>query len=306
MSAPRATGWKKQPDDERDHDALKVILRVVPSVPEKASNEDLGKEDLDQGALGSCTSNGSGQTVRAAQILEQVEKTRLLWIAAGNDEATFDAVAALAEAQATTPFWSRLMMYFLARAYEGTTGRDNGANIRDIYKAANKFGFCAESVWAYNDNADPTAGPTPYKDTPPAEAFRQAYDQRQSAENVKEKVIDYALIRETGYARVDAVKLAISQRHLVTYGTLVTNRFCSDMSANDGKPIDPPTNMQDIAGGHCMALDAYDPDGVESLNSWSKKYGRNGHCKLSWDYVAWSETSDLWVVRRAPLLAKVG
>ncbi len=289
MSAARALGWNKQPDDDRDHDAMKAVILRVTATPESASNADLTKV-VDQGGLGSCTANGSGQAVRAAEILMQ----------SGGE------AAAIQLAQTATPFWSRLFAYYLARAYEGTVKQDAGANIRDIFKAINKFGFCAESALPYNDNSDPENGPTPFSQMPPAEAFREAYDQRQSAENVQANVIDYALIRETGTARVDAIKLAISQRHLVVFGTLVTNGFCSDMSANGGRPISAPSlaPASDIAGGHCMAIGSYDAEGAGIVNSWSTQFGQRGWCKFAWDYIMWNRTTDLWVVRRAPLLLK--
>jgi C1A family cysteine protease len=297
----RALGWKKQAEDSRDHDAMKVMLRTVPSVPAAADNHDLVKI-VNQGQLGSCTANGSGQAVRAAQILEIVEKQLAAWTAAGKPASLFDSAAATKTANDVLEFWSRLMSYYLARSFEGTVKEDAGANIRDIFRAINKFGFCAESVWPYNDNSDPEQGPTPFNHMPSAEAFRAAFDQRASAQNVQANVIDYALIRETGDARVDAIKLAISQRHLVVFGTDVTEKFCSDMSANNGQPIEPPTDGKDIAGGHCMAIGGYDELSPKIINSWDTDWGQNGWCRFSWDYIKWSNTSDLWIVRRAPLL----
>lgn len=306
MSRAASLGWKKQPHDDRDHDALKVMLAAAPpTVPESASNADLVKTDLDQLQLGSCTANGSGQAVHAAQILKMVEIALGEWTAAGNAPALFDTRAATVRAQSQLEFWSRLMAYYIARSYEGTVKEDAGANIRDIFKGINKFGFCPESLWPYNDNTDPRNGPTPFSEMPPSAAYRAAYDQRTSAQNVQANVIDYALIRATGQARIDAIKLAVSQRHLVVFGTTVTETFCSDMTANGGRPIDPPTNGKDIAGGHCMAIGAYDREGAGIINSWSKQFGQDGWCKFSWDYITWVETTDLWVVRRAPILRTV-
>lgn len=295
----RALGWKKQPDDDRDHDAMKAILRPAVSVPESADNHDLVKV-VDQGQLGSCTANGSGQAVRAAQILEIVEKQQVAWDTAGHNPAEFDVVGATAKANATVEFWSRLFAYYLARSFEGTVKEDAGANIRDIFRAINKFGFCGEHAWPYSDN---TQSGAPFSHMPPADAFREAYDQRLSAQNLAANVIDYALIRETGEARKNAIKLAVSQRHLVVFGTLITEGFCSDMSANNGEPIAPPLDLKDIAGGHCMAIGGYDERGPDIINSWSEAFGKKGWCKFTWDYMTWHETTDLWIVRRAPILS---
>ena len=225
-------------------------------------------------------------------------------IADGNAPTLFDAVASIARAQVALEFWSRLFPYYLARAYDHTTKEDAGTNIRTIFRAVNKFGFCAESAWPYDDNTDPKNGPTPFSQMPPANAFRLAYDQRLSADNLQANVIDYARITETGDARINAIKLASSQRHLIVFGTTVSEEFCGDMSANNGKPIAPPGPGATIAGGHAMSIGGYDADGAHIINSWSEAFGQRGWCKFAWEYMAWSQTTDLWIVRRAPLLGK--
>jgi hypothetical protein len=288
----RPLGWKQDPYDDRDRDALKTrfITKAAPVavIPSSSDNHDIVKI-VDQGQLGSCTANSTGQIIRAAQILELRESGM-----------------SLAAAQNVLEFWSRLWAYFLARGFDHTTKEDAGTNIRTIFKAINKYGFCAESTWPYNDNTDPDKGPVTFDKMPSAEAFRESYDLRNDAENIKANVVDYARITEVGQARINAVKLALSQRHLIAFGTTVTEKFCSDGSANKGKPIDPPTANDALAGGHAMAMGSYDASGVGVINSWSKSYGLDGWCRFSWDYVVWAQTTDLWVVRRAPQMVKAG
>lgn len=287
---PRSCGWIPDPYDARDQDAVKLLASGPTTVPASADNHDLVKV-IDQGALGSCTANGTAQAIRAAEIVEQVEQA----VARGEDPVT-----ALLLAQASTPFMSRLFAYFLARAWEGTTLQDAGTYIRLIFASLNKYGFCSEDVWPYSDDTDPKTGA--FARMPPAEAYRQAYDQRDSLVNKDAGLLSYSRITATGNSRVDAIKLAVSKRYLIVFGTLVTNHFCSDMSANGGKPIDPPTNKVGIAGGHAMCIGGYDAQGAKIVNSWSEQFGDNGWCTFSWDYMMWPETTDLWIVKRSPLL----
>lgn len=304
MSRALALGWKKDEPDDRDHDAMKVFLHAAPTVvPDTSDNADLSLI-VDQLQEGSCTANGTGQAMRAAQLLEMVEIDLAKWIAAGNNPTLFDARASLATAQVSTEFWSRDFMYYLARAFDGTVKQDAGTNIRTIFQVANKFGFCNESAWPYLGNTDPSNGPVTFDKMPSAEAYREAYDQRASAQNVQAKVIDYARIMGSGQDRIDAIKLASSQRHMIVFGTLVTEKFCSDMTANGGNPISPPASTDKIAGGHAMCIGGYDASGAKIINSWSKQFGQQGWCKFSWDYIAWIETTDLWIVRRSPVIAQ--
>lgn len=47
---------------------------------------------------------------------------------------------------------SRLFIYYNERNYEGTTARDNGAQIHDGMKCLNEIGVCSENFWPYDVN----------------------------------------------------------------------------------------------------------------------------------------------------------
>lgn len=299
------TGWVKDRPDLRDIDArASGFLKAAAPPSSSASNADLVKV-IDQKQLGSCTVNGAGQAIRAAELLELVEADRVAWEAAGNDAATFDAVASLNKWQGQAEFWSRLMMYYLARSYDGNVKDDTGTEIRLVFQAANKYGFCPESIWPYSDDSSPGA---PFTRMPPANAFRLAYDQRLSAENQKKNLIDYARITSTGTQRVQDVMTAVSARHLVVFGCPVTDAFCRG-DINGGAPIPKPSSSDPIAGGHAMAIASYNQRGAGVVNSWGTAgFNPNGlggvpagWCTFGWDYLEWSETTDLWIVKRAPL-----
>lgn len=302
----RALGWREDPPDDRDVDALRAGFLSPTVTPPSASNADL-VEVQDQAAEGACVSFSSGQAVRAAQLLELVEKKLANWVAAGGQAETFDRAKALSEARASVEFWAWDFPYYLARGYDHTTVQDVGTNLRTVFKVINKYGFPPLSSMPYLGNTDRKKGPVVFDRMPPANAFRLAYDQRASAENVAANVVDYARITETGYARMDAIKLASSQRHLVVFGTLVSRAYCSGMSANGGKPFDPPA-ASTVAGGHAMCVGGYDPVSPLVAGSWSTDYNPEGlgdvppgWSRLSWDYLCWDKTTDLWIVRRSPL-----
>lgn len=280
MTPKFGLGYRPDPFDHRDHDALKVIRTAVP--PSSVPRSKLTKT-LNQGGLGSCTCNAAGQAVRAAEIQLLIDKG-----------------ATLEAAQKTSEFFSRLFAYYLARAVTHDTGEDAGTYIRLVFQVLNHFGFPPESAWDYSDDSDPQTGK--FAKMPSSEAFRRAFDQRLAAENGGTTVVKYSRIPGVGYERVDNVKRAHGDGRLVVFGTLVSNQFCTDMSANGLKPIDPPTDGN-YAGGHAMVTGGHDEKGADVLNSWSEEFGDGGWCKFSWDYIAWDQTTDLWIVERAPLIS---
>ena len=277
----RALGYRPDPPDPEDFDALGAITTASP--PPSASTADRVLI-VDQGALGSCTSNAVGQAVRVAEIKLLIDHWGMT----------------LEKAQARVEFMARLFPWYFARALEHETQVNAGTHIRYIFQILNTFGFPPESAWPYSDDTDPKTGA--FAKMPSSAAFRRAFDQRLAAENGGTKVVKYSRISSSGYARVTDVQRAVADGMLVVFGTDVSNDFCNDMTANGGRPIEPPTGGG-IAGGHAMAVGAYDQNGADIVNSWSERFGINGWCRFSWDYIAWDRTRDLWIVERAPILA---
>lgn len=284
----RGLGSRPDPPDARDHDALKVIRSATP--PPRVGRSAFTKT-LDQGALGSCTANAGAQIIRAEEVAQLVDRGM-----------------SLEEAQVAAEFLARLFAYFLQRAVTHETKIDAGSYMRLFFQVCNTFGFPPESVWTYSDVTDPARDPK-FAKMPSSEAYRRAFDQRLDAEKVGTTVVKYSRVPGTGNERVLNVKRALADgataehgaRRLIAFGTEVSNAFCSDMSANGGKPIDPPVG--DIAGGHAMVMGGYDENGVDILNSWSEEFGDAGWCMFSWDYIASDMTRDLWIAERAPLIS---
>jgi len=179
------------------------------------------------------------------------------------------------------PLGSRLFGYYNPRTYHDAEDDDNGTYIRFFFKALNKFGFCPESKYPYYTDK--------FADKPDHGIYRAAIDQKDPT--------DYYRIRGTGDDRIEAIKKAITQGHPVVFGTTVTGKFCR----GDADGIIPrPTGG--YRGGHAMVVEGFN-DAEEYcviLNSWGSGFGDGGRCKFSYDYMTWSRTSDLWVVRSAP------
>lgn len=279
MAGDFGLGYQPDTVDLRDVD-VRSVLRATP-VPPLVPRMEAWTRTMNQGGLGSCVANAVLQAVRASELQQLV----------GMGHAVEDA-------QAATPFGSRLFVYYLARAVMHTTQTDSGSRIRDAFRAINTHGFPPETVWPYSDSNNPLSGL--FARMPSSDAFRAAFDQRLTAERAAANVISYSRVFSTGYDRVDDVKRANAAGHLVVFGTDVSQKFASDDSANGGRPIPPPVN-EPIAGGHAMVWGGYDADSVWTLNSWGSLFGDNGWFRMSWDYVAWQRTGDIWIVERAPL-----
>lgn len=243
----------KRPDEKPDRDA-RGILRAAP-VPLKSDNLHLTKV-IDQGAKGSCVANTIAQTVRASHVHQGAKDPEFL---------------------------SRLFSYFVSRLYHHETGVDSGTYLRYCFAGLNKFGYCPESSWTYDD------GPDKFKKMPSGAAFHDAYDQISPT--------DYQRIFTTGKERLDDIKRALGQGFLVAFGTPVSNDFCSNVGTD--VPIAPPVNLS-IAGGHAMCVVDHDGDVFRIINSWSTDWGQAGYCHFKADYLSWSQTDDVWICRAAP------
>jgi hypothetical protein len=203
------------------------------------------------------------------------------------------------------PLLSRNGLYYLARAVTGDQHQDTGTYTRNACAALVKFGFAPESVWPYDDNTKPGPnGELPkFAQMPPAEFFRQGFDQKakQTAAGV---LPAYLRITETGTDRIAVIRHALASGFGVSFGTLVSEAFCAG-ETDSTKALGPPINEQ-IAGGHELLItDSWTmPDGsfeFSICNSWSKDWGDGGFFRMRTDYVKWSETDDLWIVEAPPL-----
>ena len=277
-------GNRPSKTDHRDHEALKLLSIEKTSTPPKSATVRPNVLVLDQGQLGACTTNATAQALHVEEVKDLVAGGKTL------------------EAALTSPFMSRLFAYYLARAYDGTTGQDAGTEIRNVFRAISEYGYCDESFWAYSDA---TGAKAPFSLMPDSNAFREAFDQDGLAKKSGAPLVAYARISSTGAQRINDIKLAIAAGHGVVFGTEVTEALCEG-DWNNGNPIVAPTSSAPIAGGHALMVGEYDGDVFGIVNSWGTGFGKDGWMFFDKSYLSWSQTTDLWVVQKAPIFSSNG
>lgn len=267
----RATGWTA-PKAE-DYARLKCAGPRASSildnvVPADSADAELLVQVVDQGPLGSCVANAVGQIIRSEQLRRG--------------------------AAADYPFPSRLWLYTLALAADGMQGQDVGTNICTAIDRAAQFGFPPERAWPYEVPC--------FGDDPPLDAHHYATDQRTA------KALGYHEIAETGEARIEAMRRALTLGKLVAFGTQVTKAFCSESPSGT---VYRPEPSNAIAGGHAMAACGYTVNPATGrlefrvVNSWGRDWGEHGLCWFDVGYFTWRETCDLWIVGEVPMYSAV-
>lgn len=250
----------KRPGDPQDRDA-KESLKAQVALPRASTLRSMATI-MDQGGIGSCVANSIAQAVWIAhrkQLSPQVQPKLL----------------------------SRLFVYYFSRAYHHQTSEDSGTFLRLAFSALNKFGFCPDTAWVYDD------GPEKFRKMPSMAAISAAYDQRSPTV--------YRRIYDEGNSRLLAIKTAIATGYAVCFGTDVSVAFTQGDLGSE--PLPAPIG-QPLAGGHAMAIVGYDGDVFEIANSWGTGFGDQGFCRFSADYIKWSGTRDLWIVEHSPLYSK--
>lgn len=157
---------------------------------------------------------------------------------------------------------SRLFAYYIARRDKQN---DTGASIRDLFKAMNKYGLCSEKTWPYIESK--------FNVHPPVEAWLEA--------------LDHQAIR---YERIwpvtkDAIRDVVSSGYPIGYGKMIYESFLDQKVAKTGIVPVPDTTRERLYGGHFGAIFDYEEEGTIELNSWGKRWGFNGLCRVPWKYV---------------------
>lgn len=181
------------------------------------------------------------------------------------------------------PLGSRLWGYFLARFTHGDEKNDSGTYIRAFFRVVSKAGFPDEKYWPYH--------PEKFAQQPPSNAYTKAHDQIAAGN------LSYFRIYERGDQRLAVIRRAIAAGYPVVFGTQVTNDFLNGRASIYDMP------RGNIAGGHAMAFYGYDKDGFDVVNSWGEDWGQAGTTRFTNAYVAWPQTSDLWIVETAPKIS---
>lgn len=214
--------------------------------------------------IGSCAGNATADSIELLNAIEEEMKA----IAAG--------VAPPLPLQL-----SRLFVYAMARGMMDDDGdgqadidKDDGTFIRLCFEILSRYGICDEIVWPYDT--------TKVFTVPSFKAIRQATAHR---------IHSYYRIKQTGDDRLWAVRSALRANHPVVFATLVNASFMQWR----GKltPIGKPNG--ETKGGHAMLIVGLLGDHFIVKNSWGTGWGDGGYWLMSAEYLAWSETNDLWV-----------
>lgn len=240
-----------------DRDAGAFLAALPQAVP---GDTDLSSftTETDQLRLNACAGNGTGDSI---ELLNDIAEKR---------QAARDGRPPLAPVQV-----SRLFIYNLARERMGELHVDDGTYIRACFDVLSRFGVCEESLWPYDE----------------AKVFQSPsmLAQRRAVGN---RVHGYYKIKDNS-SRLDQIVTALRADHPVVFGTKVSRAF---MALQGDAPQGPPTDPTQIAGGHAMMIVGYF-QGVGFLvkNSWGRRWGANGFCIMTPDYLDWKESFDFWV-----------
>jgi hypothetical protein len=161
------------------------------------------------------------------------------------------------------PFRSRLFIDHFA-------GED--ASMRDVLRAAAKFGAPREEVWPFEE---------------------QLADREPSFNAVREAAsgwspIEYRRIYEEGEERLDVIKRAVAAGYLVVFGALF------DENADNASVREPV--FHDDVGTDALCIGGYDQGGFDVLTTRGELYAERGWVRLSPKYLAWEGARDFWIV----------
>lgn len=177
---------------------------------------------------------------------------------------------------------SELFHYYNTRSLEGSTGFDAGAGVRDSFKAAAKWGMCAEHWWPYAD-----ANPGPFTQQPPQDAYANAS---------KHLLIAYKAVPQTRAAIRDC--LAQGYGVVIGFGCY-DGIFDPSVSASGLVPL--PRAGARLLGGHCVfVVDADDvSEQYRFQNSWGAGWGLGGFGAFPYAYLEDASLAfDFWTARR--------
>ncbi len=255
-------GYFPDDADERDREYALGVEHLPVAAPEQVDLRDLFGEPYNQNGHNSCITQAVAKGVRVAHIQD------------GHPD---------------PPDLCRFLLWAQLRG-ELLLDQNVGSQIRKAFKKMNADGFCQEIHWPHDHDTGPDAR---FRMKPSRDARRMAYDQREKGANTV-----YRRIYEGGYDRIDKIKAANANGMLVVFGTNVDRDFTGNRF-DPTLPLMPPTT--DIAGGHAMAIVGYLPGDIFIIgNSYSRRWGDEGFCLFSADYLVNIQTRDIWVVEKAP------
>lgn len=244
----RKYGLIRGTPDKRDKimRAPRIDLTLLPPV---FSNMDLMTPVYDQGSTSSCVGNSHAAQEDACRILQGLPPL----------------------------LGSRLFVYYNARLVEGSQSEDCGAQIRDVLKAANRYGVCAETTWAFSPNLVTIQ--------PAAPAYTEAVRHRD-------------LVYSSVPLSLLMFKQLLAHRYTINIGIQVYESFESEEVASTGVVPMPDLLNEQCLGGHAVLVVGYDDTKMafQVRNSWGVGVGDKGYFWLPYAYMLPDLMSDAWVL----------
>jgi hypothetical protein len=167
---------------------------------------------------------------------------------------------------------SRMFMWWHARNQAGDAKNYVGTWPSQVIRVSNALGRPAESKWEYDL--------TKWAQKPPPDVMIDGFDRRKA---------DMSHLTGTGSQTFEQLKASICMGRPVIFGTAVWDWF---QNVRGFSVLDPDKSGKKFEL-HCMCAVGYDPSSVITLNSWGPEFGEYGLCRLSWDYIAIPQTSDM-------------
>ncbi len=278
-SIKKGTGWLKEPDDDRDHDAPEPLSALKsPSVTtaKYQSSYIIPQSEFtpikNQKSLGSCTAHAG-----CAQLEYYIKRKT-------NKNVNL----------------SELFLYLETRRNLGWELEDTGAYLRTTMKTMVSIGICLEKYWPYKIKK--------FTENPPAFIYPRADDY---------KVESYFKLDKRGYTKkqvLSRIKSALNKKLPLTFGFTCYESALTQARKTGQIPF--PSAEDEVSGGHAVLLVGYDDnmiikntqDDSETIgafifrNSWGKRWGDKGRGYLPYDYLLKGHLDDIWCLFRADYL----
>lgn len=251
-------GWRPDKPDKRDLKfSAPTHLFALLALPAKVDLRSKMPPVYDQGDLGSCTANAVGGACHYAELNEA------------------KPTVAVVEP-------SRLFIYFNTRVLEHTWETDSGAEIRDVMKAINRWGYAPEALWPYDI--------TKFNVPPVIPAYAKAWWY---------KTTNYLSVTQD----LVQIKSALAAGYPVAFGFTVYDSFESAAVAASGIVPMPNLATENVLGGHAVLITGYDDSKNWFIvrNSWGTSWGAAGYFYMPYEYVLDADlASDFWLVKTTP------
>ena len=248
----RILNWRPSPYDPRDFQSNRHTKMAAERLP-TSYKMPINIPVYDQGGIGSCTAN-SGCVCFLYECAEQ--------------NFSFEP--------------SRLFLYWVTRFLENSVPYDDGAYIRDVFKALRQFGLAKEQFMPYIVHK--------FAEQPSKEAFE---------DGLNHLAIEYAAVKKE--ERI--IKQTLMAGGAISFGFYVYESFMKGNWSYTTGLMPMPAKGEQITGGHAVTIVGWDDD-IECFliqNSWGTDWGKEGFFWMPYKFLLSANCSDFWVINKVKL-----